>query len=137
MAPALPSKYALLTKMSATQCSHCQQWLSNHPNLMYHMASCPAKYNNNQDSLALLQHNPLKSSYDPHTSTKISVPCINNYTARLFEVETNEIEGINCDISKQHSTDDGGSDTGSPYDFYDNDYDEDRLNLARQFQRFK
>jgi hypothetical protein len=89
------------------------------------MASCPAKYNNNQDSLALLQHNPLKSSYDPHTSTKISVPCINNYTARLFEVlETNEIEGINCDISN--------SDTGSPYDFYDNDYDEDSYNPQNQ-----
>ena len=70
---------------------------------MYHMTSCPAKYNNNQDSLALLQHNPLKSSYDPHTSTKITVPCINDYTARLFELETNEIEGINCDISEQHS----------------------------------
>jgi hypothetical protein len=96
------------------------------------MASCPAKYNNNQDSLALLQHNPLKSSYDPHTSTKISVPCINNYTARLFEVETNEIEGINCDISKQHSTDDGDSDTGSPYDFYYNDYDEDSYNPQAQ-----
>ena len=93
---------------------------------MYHnMASCPAKYNNNQDSLSLLQHNPLKSSYDPHTSTKISVPCINNYTARLFEVlETNEIEGINCDISN--------SDTGSPYDFYDNDYDEDSYNPQNQ-----
>ena len=61
---------------------------------MYHMASCPAKYNNNEDSLALLQHIPLKSSYDPHTSTIISVPCINDYTARLFEVDTNEIEGI-------------------------------------------
>ena len=74
--------------------SHCQRWLSNRRNLMYHMASCPAKYNNNEDSLALLQHIPLKSSYDPHTSTIISVPCINDYTARLFEVDTNEIEGI-------------------------------------------
>ena len=80
--------------MSSVQCSHCQRWLSNRRNLMYHMASCPAKYNNNEDSLALLQHIPLKSSYDPHTSTKISVPCINDYTARLFEVDTHEIEGI-------------------------------------------
>ena len=95
------------------------------------MASCPAKYNNNEDSLVLLQHNPLKSSYE-HTSTKISVPCINEYTAGLFAGETNEIEGINCDISSQHSTDDSDSDTGSPYDFYDNDYDEDAYNPQAQ-----
>jgi hypothetical protein len=105
------------------------------------MASCSAKYNNNEDSLALLHHNPLKSSYDPHTSTKITFPCINEYTARLFEVETIEMKGINCDICSQHSTDDSDSDTSFPYDFYDNDYDEDftipRLNLAQQFQRFK
>ena len=92
------------------------------------MASCPAKYNNNEDSLVLLQHNPLKSSYDPHTSTKISVPCINDYTARLFEVETNEIEGINCEISSQHSNDNSNLDTGSPNDFYDNNDDEDSYN---------
>jgi hypothetical protein len=74
-------------------------------------------------------------------STNISVPCINDDTALLFEVETNEIEGIDFDISSQHSTDKSDSDTGSPYDFYDNDYDEDSyipwLNLAQQFQRFK
>jgi hypothetical protein len=60
---------------------------------MYQMASCPSK--------ALPRHNPLKSSYDPHTSTNIAVPCINDDTALLFEVETNEIEGIDDDISSQ------------------------------------
>jgi hypothetical protein len=44
----------------------------------------------------------------------------------------NEIEEINCDISSQHSTDDSDSDTGSPYDFYDNDYDEDSYNPQAQ-----
>jgi hypothetical protein len=96
------------------------------------MTSCSAKYGNNADSLALLQHNPLKTSYDPHTSTNISVPCINDDTALLFEVETNEIEGIDCDISSQLSTDDSDSDTGSPYHFYDNDYDEDSYNPQAQ-----
>ena len=84
---------------------------------MYHMASCPAKYSNNADSLALLRHNPLKSSYDPQTPTIISVPCINDDTALLFEVETNEIEGIDDDISSQLSTDDSDSDSGSKISF--------------------
>ena len=73
---------------------------------MYHMATCPAKYSNNDDSsLELLGHNPLKSSYDPHTTMNISVPCINDDNTLLFEVETNEIEGIGDDISSQLSTD--------------------------------
>jgi hypothetical protein len=90
------------------------------------MASCPAKYNNNEDSQVLLHHNPLKSTYDAHMSSIISVPIINEDTTKLFEVETNEIEGINNDIaSSQHSTDGSGSDVGSPYDLYNNDYDEE------------
>ena len=99
---------------------------------MYHMASCPAKYSNNDDSLELLGHNPLKSSYDPHTTTNISVPCINDDNTLLFEVETNEIDGIDNDISSQLSTDDSDSDTDSPYDSYDNDYDEDSCNPQAQ-----
>ena len=68
------------------------------------MASCPAKYNNNEDSLALLHHNSLKSLYDALLSTNISVPSINEDTTKLFEVETNKIEGITIDItSSQHS----------------------------------
>ena len=122
----------MLIKMSSTQCSHCQRWLSNRRNLMYHMASCPAKYSNNDDSLELLGHNPLKSSYDPHTTTNISVPCINDDNTLLFEVETNEIDGIDDDISSQLSTDDSDSDTDSPYDSYDNDYDEDSCNPQAQ-----
>ena len=82
------------------------------------MASCPAKYNNNEDSLALLQHNPLKSSYDPHMSTKFSVPSINENTIKLFEVEINKIEGINSDISSHQSTNDSDLDIGSPHDLY-------------------
>ena len=96
------------------------------------MASCPAKNNNNEDSLALLQHNPLKSSYDPHMSTNISVPSINEDTTKLFEIETNEIEGINSDISSQHSTNGSDLDIGSWYDLYDNDYDEDSYNPQGQ-----
>jgi hypothetical protein len=99
---------------------------------MYHMASCPAKYSNNDDSLELLGHNPLKSSYDPHTTTNISVPCINDDNALLFEVETNEIDGNDDDISSQLSTDDSDSDTDSPYDSYGNDYDEDSCNPQAQ-----
>ena len=96
------------------------------------MASCPAKYNNNDDSLALLQHYPLKLSYDPHMSTNISVPSINEDTTKLFEIETNEIEGINSDISSQHSTNGSDLDIGSWYDLYDNDYDEDSYNPQGQ-----
>ena len=92
------------------------------------MASCPSKYSNNDDSLELLGYNPLKSSYDQYMSTNIAVPCINDDTALLFEVERNEIEGIDDDISSQLSTDDSDSDTDSPYDPYDNDYDEDYCN---------
>jgi hypothetical protein len=66
------------------------------------MTSCPAKYSNNDDSLEILGHNPLKSSYDQHTTTNISVPCINDDNTLLFEVETNEIEGIDDDITKRH-----------------------------------
>ena len=91
----------LFIKMSSVQCSQCQQWFSNHRNLMFHMASCPAKYRNNDDTLELLGHNPLKSSYDLYTSTNIAVPCINDDTAFLFEVERNEIEGIDDDISSR------------------------------------
>ena len=83
---------------------------------MYHMASCPAKYSNNDDSLELMGHNPLKTSYDPDTTTNISVPGINDDNTFLFEVETNEIDGIDDDISSQLSTDDSDSDTDSPYD---------------------
>ena len=114
--------------MSSVQCSQCQRWFSNHRNLMFHMASCPAKYSNNDDTLELLGHNPLKSSYDLRTSTNIAVPCINDDTAFLFEVERNEIEGIDDDLSSQLSTDDSDSDTDSPYDPYDNDYDEESCN---------
>jgi hypothetical protein len=96
------------------------------------MASCPAKYSNNDDSLEILGHNPLKSSYDRHTSTNVSVPCINDDTAFLFEVERNEIEGIDDDISSQLSTDDSDSDTDSPYDPYNNDYDEESCNPQAQ-----
>jgi hypothetical protein len=97
------------------------------------MASCPAKYSNNDDSLELLGHNPLKSSYDRHTSSaNVSVPCINDDTAFLFEVERNEIEGIDDDISSQISTDDSDSDTDSPYDPYNNDYDEESCNPQAQ-----
>jgi hypothetical protein len=117
--------------MSSVQCSQCQRWFSNHRNLMYHMASCPAKYSNNDDSLELLGHNPLKSSYDQHMSSNIAVPSINDDTALLFEVERNEIEGIDNDISSQLSTDDSDSDTDSPYDPYDNDYDEDSCPQAQ------
>ena len=111
---------------------------------MYHMASCPAKYSNNDDSLELLGHNPLKSSYDRHTSTNVSVPCFKNDTAFLFEVERNEIEGFDDDISSQLATDDSDSDTDSPYDPYDNDYDEESwvilntpsaLTMGRRFKR--
>ena len=126
--------------MSSTQCSHCQRWLSNHRDLMYHMASCPAKYTNNDDSLELLGYNPLKSSHDRLTKTNISVPCINDDNTLLFEVETNEIDGID-DISSQLSTDDSDSDTDSPYDSYANDYDEDSCNpqaqLSTVISRFK
>ena len=96
------------------------------------MASCPAKYSNNDDSLELLGHNPLKSSYDRHTSTNVSVPCFKNDTAFLFEVERNEIEGFDDDISSQLATDDSDSDTDSPYDPYDNDYDEESCNPQAQ-----
>jgi hypothetical protein len=95
------------------------------------MASCPAKYSNYDDSLELLGHNPLKSSYDQYTSTNIAVPSVNDDTAFLFEVERNEIEGIDNDISSQLSTDDSDSDTDSPYDPYDNDYDEDSCPQAQ------
>ena len=67
------------------------------------MALSPAKYKNNEDSLALLHHNPLTSSYDAHMSTDISVPSINEDTTKLFEVETNEIEGINNDITSSRT----------------------------------
>ncbi len=89
------------------------------------MASCPAKYSINDDTLELLGHNPLKSSYDRHTSTNVSVPCINDDTAFLFEVERNEIEGIDDDISSQPDTD-------SPYDPYNNDYDEESCHPQAQ-----
>ena len=106
------------------------------------MASCPAKYSKNDDSIELMGHHPLKSSYYQHSSTNIAVPCINDDTALLFEVKRNEIEGIDDDISSQLSTDNSGSDTDSPYDPYNNDYDEDSCNpqaqlRALQFQRFK
>jgi hypothetical protein len=127
--------------MSSTQCSNCQRWLSNRRNFMYHLASCPAKNSNNDDSLELLGHNPLMSSYDPHTTTNISVPCINDDNTLLFEVETNEIDGIDDDISSHLSTDDSDSDTDSPYDSYANDYDEDSCNpqaqLSTVISRFK
>jgi len=123
----------MLTKMSSAQCSHFQRWLSNHRNLMYHMASCPAKYDKNEDSLALLHHNPLKSSYDARMSTNISVPSINEDNTKLFEVETNEIEGITNDIaSSQYSTDGSDSDVGSPYDLYNNDCNEESYNPQDQ-----
>ena len=109
------------------QCSQCQRWFSNRRNLMYQ---------------ELQGHNPLKSSYDRHTTTNISVPCINDDNTLLFEVETDEIKGIDDDISSQLSTDDSDSDTDSPYDPYNNDYEEDSCNpqaqlRALQFQRFK
>jgi hypothetical protein len=96
------------------------------------MASCPAKYSKNDDSIELLGHNPLKSAFDPHTSTNIAVPCINDDTALLFEIERNEIEGMDDDISSQLSTDDSDSDTDSHYGPYNNDYDEDSCNPQAQ-----
>ena len=66
-------------------------------------------------------------------SSIISVPIINEDTTKLFEVETNEIEGINNDIARsQHSTDGSDSDVGSPYDLYNNDYDEESYNPQGQ-----
>ena len=77
-------------------------------------------------------HHPLKSSYYQHSSTNIAVHCINDDTALLFEVERNEIEGFDDDISSQLSTDNSDSDTDSPYDPYNNDYDEDSCNPQAQ-----
>jgi hypothetical protein len=51
-------------------------------------------------------------------STKFSVPSINENTTKLFEVETNKIEGINSDISSHQSTNDSDLDIGSPHDLY-------------------
>ncbi len=67
-------------------------------------------------------------------STNISVPSINEETTKLFEVEMNEIQGINNDIAgSQHSTDGSDTDVGSPYDLHDNDdYDEDSYNPQTQ-----
>ncbi len=87
-----------------TYCTHeynfAFSFLKSHINVVDHFvaiislkpASSIKLYND--DSLELLGHNPLKSSYDRHMSTNITVPCINDDTALLFKVEMNEIEGI-------------------------------------------
>ena len=73
--------------MSSTQCSHCQRWFSNHCNLMYHMASCPEKCNNNEDSRRVMEHHPLKSTYDYIQPTKNSFPSVNEFSTKLCQVE--------------------------------------------------
>ena len=97
------------------------------------MASCRGKYNDNEDSLDLLQYNPLKSSFDTHQSTNNSVHSINEYSTKLFDIEMKDIDkGINSDISSQHSTDGRDSDIGLSFDFYDNDDDDNSYNPQRQ-----
>ena len=123
--------------MSSVQCINCQQWFTNCRNLMRHMASCPAKYNH----LELLHHNPLKSTYDAHMSTNISVPSNNEDTTKLFEVEMKEIEGSDI-AGSQHSTDGRDLDVGSPMIYMTMMITTmiliiPRLNLAQQCQRFK
>ena len=66
------------------------------------MASCPWKYNDNDDSHGVLEHNPLKLSYDPPQPTNNSVPSGNDNCTKLFEVEMKDREGIDSNISSQH-----------------------------------
>jgi hypothetical protein len=55
-------------------------------------------------------------------STNISVPSIKEETTKLFEVQTNKIEGTINDIAgSQHSTDGSDSDGASSYDLHNND----------------
>ncbi len=116
--------------MSFVQCTNCQVWFTNSRNLMHHMGSCSAKYNH----LELLNHNPLKSTYDACMSTNISVPNIKEETTKLFDVQTNKIEGTINDIAgSQHSTDGSDSDGASSYDLHNNDdYNEDYYNPKAQ-----
>ena len=99
---------------------------------MYHLASCPGKYNDNEDSLAVMQHNPLKSSYDTPRPTNNSLPSINDYPTQLLEVEMNNREGINSNISSQHSSNGSNSDINPPYDCYENNYDDNSYNPQQQ-----
>ena len=112
--------------MSSIQCTNCQRWFTNRHNCMCHMASCPAKYNH----LKLLHHNPLKSTYDAHMSTNISVPSNNEDTTKFFEVEMKEIEGSDI-AGSQHSTDYMTMMITTMILIIP------RLNLAQQCQRFK
>jgi hypothetical protein len=85
---------------------------------MYHIASCPWKYKDNEDSQGVLEHNPLKSSYDTPQPTKYSVHSGNDNSAKLFEVEMNDREGIDNDRSCQHSIDGSDSDINTHFDSY-------------------
>ncbi len=118
--------------MSSTQCTHCQRWFSNHSNLMFHMASCPGKYNNNEDSQRVMQHNPLKSTYDYIQPTKSSFPSINEFSPKLCETEIDNSAGLNSNISSQHSTDGSHLDINAPFDCYENNYNDNSHNPQGQ-----
>jgi hypothetical protein len=96
------------------------------------MASCPGKYNNNEDSHGLLEHNPLKSSYDTPQPTNNYLPRCNDNSATLFEVEKNDRGGIDNDINSQHSTNGSDLDINPTNDCYKNNSDDDSYNPQGQ-----
>ena len=96
------------------------------------MASCPGKYNNNEDSRRVMQHNPLKSTYDYIQPTKNSFPSINEFSPKLCEAEIDNSAGLNGDISSQHSTDGSHLDINAPFDCYENNYNDNSYNPQGQ-----
>ncbi len=96
------------------------------------MASCPGKYNNNEDSRTVLQHHPLKSSYDYIQPTKNSFPSVNEFSTKIFQVEIDNSAGFNSDISPQHSIDGSKLDINPPYDCYENNYNDNSYNPQGQ-----
>jgi hypothetical protein len=96
------------------------------------MESCPGKCNTNEDSRTVMQHHPLKSTYDYIQPTKNSFPSVNEFSTKLCQVEIDNGAGLNGDISSQHSTDGSNLDINAPFDCYENNYNDDSYNPQGQ-----
>ncbi len=89
------------------------------------MASCPGKYNS-------MQHNPLKSTYDYIQPTKNSFPTINEFSPKLCEAEIDNSAVLNSDMSSQYSTNGSHSDINTPFECYENNYNDNSYNPQGQ-----
>ena len=75
--------------MLSLQCSNCHRWFTNRHTLMIYIASCPRKYGKVADSHVLLDHHPLKASYNHQQPSNAAINSVNDNSESSFDPSCN------------------------------------------------